>query len=162
MFDFFDKFANQDQKKSNSVAQQKPVISQPESEYDFVEKYVLIDPKQVMTQYNLWSSCKQVPVAYENKQDSISMFYECVLLLTDPFMGYLEDLRKAPYEITSNPLTRTVYLVHLNNNNTMYIYPNLQELKTPYIALASKKTLVFDVNPKINRAIVECLKKYTR
>lgn len=122
----------------------------------------MLDPKQVMTQYNLWLSCKQVPVAYENKQDSISMFNECVLLPSKYFIDYLEELRKTPFEITCKPLARTVYIVHLNNKNTAYIYPNLQELKTPNMAIDNKKTLAFDVNPKINRALSECLKKYTR
>ena len=162
MFELFDIFSNKNQDNPTSVPQQKPVLVQPEKEYDFVEKYVLIDPKQVMAQYNLWSSSKMVPVAYERQQDSVSMFHECVLLPTKQFMGYLEELRKTPYEITSNPLARTVYIVHLNNNNTMYIYPNLKDIKTPWVAFDKRKTWGFDVNQKINRATSECLKQYTR
>ncbi|MBQ7408950.1 MAG: hypothetical protein IJV03_00095 [Alphaproteobacteria bacterium] len=162
MFDLFDIFSNKKPGKPDSVPQQKPVLVQPEKEYDFVEKYVLIDPKQVMAQYNLWSSSKMVPVAYERQRDSISMFNECVLLPTKHFMGYLEELRKTPYEITNSPLARTVYIVHLNNNNTMYIYPNLKDIKTPWVAFDNRKTWFFDVNQKINRATCECLKQYTR
>ena len=162
MFDLFDIFSNKKPGKPDSVPQQKPVLVQPEKEYDFVEKYVLIDPKQVMAQYNLWSSSKMVPVAYERQRDSISMFNECVLLPTKHFMGYLEELRKTPYEITNSPLARTVYIVHLNNNNTMYIYPNLKDIKTPWVAFDNRKTGFFDVNQKIYRATCECLKQYTR
>lgn len=162
MFELFDIFSNKNQDNPTSVPQQKPVLVQPEKEFDFVEKYVLIDPKQVMAQYNLWSSSKMVPVAYERQRDSISMFNECVLLPTKHFMNYLEELRKTPYEITNSPLARTIYIVHLNNNNTMYIYPNLKDIKTPWIAFDNRKTLGFDVNQKINRATSECLKQYTR
>ena len=162
MFDLFDIFSNKKPGKPDSVPQQKPVLVQPEKEFDFVEKYVLIDPKQVMAQYKLWSSSKMVPVAYERQRDSVSMFNECVLLPTKHFMEYLEELRTTPYEITSSPLTRTIYIVHMNNNNTMYIYPNLKDIKTPWVAFDNRKTWFFDVNQKINRATCECLKQYTR
>ena len=182
MFELFDIFSNKNQDNPTSVPQQKPVLVQPEKEYDFVEKYVLIDPKQVMAQYNLWSSSKMVPVAYERQQDSVSMFHECVLLPTKHFMGYLEELRKTPYEITSNPLTRTIYIVHLNNDNTMYIVPNLQNKAHPTIIMNNtvyqfpkvihsgakfgksdiKTTLFYNMTPEIRRILIQTKKQLTK
>ena len=67
-------------------------------------KLMLLDPKQVMTQYSLWTSCKQVPVAYEKQPDYFSMFNECVLLPSKYFIAYLDNLRKTPFEITQKQI----------------------------------------------------------
>ena len=135
--------------------------SLPKPMFDFVQQYTLVNPNQVMVDYSDWSSCKEIPVAYE-KEGKSSGFAECVQLPTKIIGGFLYELQNAPGKIIDNPVMRTVSVINLKNGKKMYILPNLQSPKTPDIFIEKPKELAFHVNPEINRAIVNQLKLYTR
>ena len=114
-----------------------------------------------MSGYDYWSGCDTVPAAIEDSENTAG-WGKCVELPTKLFLNYLVKLKNAPIELSQNPVMRTVYKISLQNNEIMYIYPNLQDIKTPWIALSNRRTWPFDVTPQINRAIVDAMKTYTR
>lgn len=135
----------------------KPVLPKPSSPH--VEQYTLVSPRNCFINYDLFQYCEMVPVAYEQSTDSD--FNECVQLPTQVFLGYLNALKYASDEVINNPLNRTISIVHLLNNQNLYILPNLKQPKRP-ICVRPHGGLGLNTTPAIKAAIVEQLKMYTR
>ena len=138
--------------ESQSV--QTPSVQQPKSPY--VEQYTLVPPKQVFMDYNYFDRCPTVSVKYE-----ASDWGNCVELPTQAFLPYWNMLKSAPCEIMDKPLNRTISVVHLLNDQNMYIFPNPQSPKRLIFAYNAGK-LALNMSPEIRRVIVDQIRMYTR
>lgn len=127
---------------------------------DIVTKYILVNPQSLLTNYELFSLCKTIPVAIESEKTSPTGFCNTIPLQTTDFLPHLKELKNAPTEVAANPENRTLYEIKLNNGEKMYIYPSFKHPKNPWISF--EKNVAFNVTPEINRVIVNILKKYTR
>lgn len=144
---------------TKTEAAQNQQTQQPK--YDFVKKYVVVDPKKIFTRYDGFAFCKTVPVAIESPEDN-GGWIKSVQLPRKIFLGYLMVLKTAPIEVSQNPVMRTVYEIRLQNEEQMYLLPNIKNKKNPVIVIPANHTLPFYVTPQINRAIADCLKTFTR
>jgi len=140
----------------------------PRPKYDFVEQYTIIDPKRVLNGgYELWLLCEKVPVVCEESKISPCGFRASIELPTKVILGFLGDLKNAPAEKIADPKKRLLSIVHLNEKNRVYIFPNLKEPKNPWFVVEnsddeSAKGWSLYTTPEKSRAIVEQLKMYTR
>ena len=138
----------------------------PVSMYDFVEQYTFINPRNVFMDYELFSLCKFVPVAYESG-DKSSGFATCVQLETKYFLPFLRALKNAPVEISGKKEMRTVSIVNLKYGEKAYIFPSLNGKNEVVIRFShhdnekhAKLPVSCFVSPVINRAIVAQAKVY--
>lgn len=151
-------------KDTKTSAQPEHKVSEAKKEYDFIEKYVLANPKKLMFNYDYFCLCKKFPAAYETKKTD-SGFLPSIQLPTNPVLGILNALKDAPDEVASNPINRTIYKIQIQHDSVLYIIPDFQHIKNPVIVYDNDKQnlpLAFCVTPKINQAIVEKLKTFTR
>ena len=133
MANFFETLFN---KKPTNVESKSEVVVAPK--YDFVKQYVLADPRNIMIDYSLWSSCPTVPVAHESDEKGTG-FCKCVELPTKVFLGYLAALKKAPAEIRKNPKMRTISVIKLDEDKRMYVIPDLKDAEKPFLLIYLKK-----------------------
>ena len=156
---FFEKIFNK--KQTNFVPDTMPMAEKNVAKKpDIVKSYVLVNPKGVMLNYELFSLCENIPVAVESKNASMTGICDAIPLPTKEFLPYIRELTAAPDAIAANPAKRTVFVVELLNNEKMYIFPNLKSPKNPYMAF--ENNVAFNVNPAINAAITKALKNFTR
>ena len=146
-------------KNNKQQSSGETVHNLPRPKYNFVEQYTLVNPRNVLLNYNVFSLCENMPVRYESKYGD--GWTECVSLPTQVFLGYLNALKHAPDIIVNDKKMRTISVVNLKNNRQLFILPNLKSPKKPIYAY-EQGTLAFDVTPEINRAIVEQIKMFTR
>ena len=153
--------------KKQEVAQktQKPAFAPVERpKYDFVEQYTIVDPKRVLTDYKLFSGCKNIPVVCEESTKTPCGFASAIELPTKIIVGFLEALEKAPAEKIADPKMRTISIIHLDKDQRVVVGPCLGAPKTPILWPVDSKenNWVLHVTPEKNRAIVDALKIHTR
>ena len=132
---------------------------------DFVKQYVLTNPNLLFMDYRYFFDCDEIPVAYE--QETRTGFQTCVQLPNNKFIReYLLQLYAAKNEVLQDSKTRTISVIQIAPNDYLYILPDLKHMKNPVMLVGFKKephySWVLNVNPEINRAIVEQLKTFTR
>jgi len=145
-----------------SVDEQLPT----KSKYNFVETYTVVDPKHLLLNYALFSSCDMIPVACEGFQTAGS-FTSALRLPRDVVWEFLNDLKSLPAKITNAPEMRTISIVHLSDNQRIVVLPDFKEKKGAIVwAIDNEKngglSWVFDITPEKNRAIIEQVKIHTR
>ena len=134
-------------------------MNEPQTKYSFVTKYVLANPKNMFMGYEYFSLCPTVPVAVENTKDTD--FREAVKIPTKIILPLLIWLKESPAEISNNTLNRTVYKIELKNNKTAYVIPDVKYERCGNVVF-EKRGIAFNVTPEINRAIIDCIKTFTR
>jgi hypothetical protein len=151
--------------KDASIVPETALIPAPNTQVsqvksDIVTKHVLVNPKCALMNYDLFSLCKTVPVAVESEQAGLTGFCDTISLPTQDFLPHLKALNNAPNEVAADPKNRVVYEIKLQNGEKMYIYPNLKYPRNPWMSF--ERTVAFNVNPELNRAIISVLKNFTR
>ena len=153
-------------KKGNKPAEKTEAVTEKKYEKpDFVKQYVLTNPNLLLIDYHYFFGCEEIPVAYE--QETRTGFQTCVELPNNKYIReYLLQLYAAKNEVLQDPKTRTISVIQIAPNDYLYILPNLKNMKNPLMLVGFKKephySWVLNVNPEINRAIVEQLKPFTR
>ena len=127
---------------------------------DVVKTHIVVNPKNAFINYDLFSLCKDVPVAIESSEAAHNGIYTAIPLPTKEFLPYLAELKHAPDDVAGQTTNRTIYEIQLNNGEKMYIFPNLKHPKNPWMAF--EPNVAFNVTPELNRAIIGVLKKFTR
>ena len=135
--------------------------------YDFVDRYVLVDPKHVLLDYAMFNQCTEIPVACENTGPNSQGFNNCVLLPNKkPFSHLLYQLKVSDSKTIQNPIYRTVSVINVALNKRIFILPDIEHIKKPICVVdfdtKNPNDWVLYVNPTINRAIVEQAKMFTR
>ncbi len=158
-------------------ADTKPVLP------DFVERYTLVNPKNILGGPELWALSPEMPIPYENDKNTSGRM-ECAKLHTSVMLPFMRDLKRTPNEFIEPGHMRTVSVVHLNNGLHIYVLPVLPMTQMAkisknghkpscYVALADdndtnckrledKPGWSFFMNPEIRKAIVEEIKLHTR
>ncbi|MBR4475433.1 MAG: hypothetical protein IKP05_02010 [Alphaproteobacteria bacterium] len=136
------------------------------SKYNFVETYTVVDPKNLLINYAMFSACDMVPVVCEGYQ-SVGSYTAALRLPRDVVWGFLNDLTKLPAEITDEPENRTISIIHLTKDQRIVVMPDFNTIKGAVIwAIDNEKnggpSWVCDITPEKNRAIVEQVKIHTR
>lgn len=140
-----------------------------------VEKYIIFSRPDVLSTEAL-SILPEISVQY---QDQLTNNTEKIKLPTKQFMPYLRSLELS--EKKHEPFYRTIHIINLQNNKKIYVIPNLESKKNPNIIIEDKtftfpnhkvikktgpsnveNTLFYNINPEINRALVNVIKTYTR
>lgn len=134
-------------------------MNTPETKYSFVKKYTLVDPKEVFLDYEYFSLCETTPTSIEGKPGED--FHRAIPFPTEVILPILRFLKKSPAEISKSPLYRTVYEIQLKNNETAYVVPSIKYTKCAELGV-ERKRVAFNVTPEINRAIIDCVKTFTR
>ena len=153
-------------KKRLSEKQNQPAVMQ-KSQYDFVERYVLADPKNVFPDYSLFDECKEIPVAYENAESQTSVFKHCVRLPNKtPFSDLLYKLKISDSKAITNPIYRTIAIVNIAPGKRIFILPDVKRINNPICVVDfgddDTDNWVFYMTPTINHAVVEQAKMFTR
>ena len=135
-------------------------MNTPETKYSFVKKYTLVHPKKVSIDYELFSLCETTPTSIEGKPGED--FHRAIPFPTEVILPILRFLEKSSDEISKSPLYRTVYEIQLKNNETAYVVPSIEYKKCAELGIEERKRFPFNVTPEINRAIIDCVKTFTR
>lgn len=135
--------------------------------FEFMEHYTFVDPRKVMTNYDLFELCEKVPVACETDEDISSGFYNCKEIPTKIALEFAHMLEKTPAEKIAPKAMRTISIIHTQKGKNIVIMPDLTFANPVLIWDTSAKpgtrgTWFLDTTPEINRAIVEATKIHTR
>ena len=149
-------------RENNQTVAKKP-------EYDFVDQYVLVDPRNVLIDYSAFIMCNKIPVACETVESKTSTFKNCVHLPNQPeFANYLASLTAADKKLIKNPIYRTISVVNLAPEKHVYILPDIKNIKNPIFSVVffdepeKEKDWFLYMTPVLNRASVAAAKTYTR
>ncbi len=148
--------------------------TQKEESFDFVERYTLIDPKKVFINPEMWELCKKVPLACENENGDFG-FEPCAFLDTSVMLPFVGTLKASPVEDTEPKSARTVSVVRVNEDVSIYVLPVLPICKAeekywlywvndkkPTRGNSFPKGWSFHMTPQINRALAAQMKSYAR
>lgn len=148
--------------KNDKIVAMKP-------KYEFIDQYILADPKNVLINYSAFNMCGKIPVACETVESKTSTFKNCVHLPNQPeFTDYLTSLTTADKKLIKNPLYRTIYVVNLAQKKQMFILPDIKNIKNPIFSVVfsdepeKEKDWFLYMTPTLNRAVIEAVKTYTR
>ncbi|HNY25512.1 MAG TPA: hypothetical protein PKJ33_03125 [Alphaproteobacteria bacterium] len=103
---------------------------------DIAVKYIIKDPKNVFVDYDLFSSCEEMPVCLENNGNS--GWLESKIFPTGGFIRYLSELKKAPLEFRNIELARTITEYDFAGKK-VYILPTTDIVTTPGWSLSTNK-----------------------
>ena len=139
-----------------------PALTGPvaQAQTGLVKKHVVVNPNSLLLNYKSFSLCENIPVAIESEAASLTGIYDAIKLPTKDFLPYLNELEKAPNEVSVDPANRVVYEIKLCNGKKMYIFPNLKQPQKP--GKSYEKSVAFNVTPEINQVIVNVIKQFTR
>ena len=136
-----------------------------EPSYNFVDQYVVIDPKKLLINEEAFALCSKIPVAHAYSPNSEG-WHACVQLDTRVMLPFLRALRQAPAEQIAPANMRTVSVINLDKDKRIYVLPNLADPKRALIHIMFEKgdghTWPFYMTPEKRYAIVEQLKIHTR
>lgn len=148
------------QKRENG----KNIAMKPD--YEFIDRYILADPKNVLINYSAFGMCGKIPVACETVESKTSIAFH---LPNQPeFTDYLTSLTTADKKLIKNPLYRTIYVVNLAQKKQMFILPDIKNIKNPIFSVVfsdesgKEKDWFLYMTPTLNRAVIEAVKTYTR
>lgn len=155
-------FHKQTQKVTETKTTATPKISVPS--YDFVEQYVLIDPKKLLANEEAFALCKKIPVAYETKDSG--GWHICAQLHTKVMLPFIRALRAAKPEDIAPADTRTVSVIELAQGKYIYVLPRITMPKTVEMYIVfdndNENAWPFYMTPTIRKAVVEQVKIHTR
>ena len=104
--------------ETKEVAETKTIVI-PKSQYSFVEQYVIVDPHNVMANYEAWSFCEFTRVAYES--DEATGFLPSVELPTKWAQKFLREFKNCDAEFRKDPRHRLISVIHLADNHKLYV-----------------------------------------
>lgn len=156
-------FHKQTQKVTETKTTATPKISVPS--YDFVEQYVLIDPKKLLANEEAFALCHKIPVVYENSQPKDD-WHVGAQLHTKVMLPFIRALRAAKPEDIAPADTRTVSVIELAQGKYIYVLPRITMPKPAEIHIIFDKgdenSWPFYMTPTIRKAVVEQVKIHTR
>ena len=142
--------------------------------YDFVERYTLVNPKNIFANHEAWALCDNMPVAYENSQEK-SCWNKCVKLNTSIMLPFIRACKASPNEDLVPEKNRTVSIVHVNKDIDIYVVPMLPMLKSDldcWLFWVNRKQRTKDnqfpkgwsfyMTPDIRKALANEIKVHTR
>ena len=160
---FFKKLLNRKQPKPI----EKPTINNwvAEPSYNFVDQYVVIDPKKLLINEESFALCNKIPVAYDYSPNNTG-WHACAQLDTRIMLPFLRTLRQMPAEQISSVAMRTVSVINLDKDKRIYVLPDFREQKSASIGVVfdkgDERAWPLYMTPEKRHAIVEQLKIHTR
>lgn len=154
-------FHKQTQKVTETKTTATPKISVPS--YDFVEQYVLIDPKKLLANEEAFALCKKIPVAHETKDSG--GWHICAQLHTSVMLPFIRSLRLTASEKIVPAKMRTVSVINLDRDKYIYVLPSITVPNAAEIHIIFDKgdenSWPFYMTPTIRKAVVEQVKIHT-